>query len=182
MSQLITKIKLKAQGRTEITLTEEIVTDQSKTVTDSHIGSDELRHADFTAAGDAIAPLCRQVFNIPKEWEIEFKSVHLDRDDGFAVIIGLYFRFGKDFSSGAGITMPKLTQDPINEVSKLPVQLYDAIIKLIEEADQFAFHDKRAQSSLPLTDEELDEAERRNITPMEAYVSKAGGARRKKGQ
>jgi hypothetical protein len=172
MTQLISKIKLLSAQRTEIEMSEEVTTDQSKTVNTSNIESDEVRHPDFTAAGEAIVPIVRKVFNIQKDWEVEFKSVSINRDDGYSAMIGLYLRFGKDFSSGAQIVMPKLTDEPKNGMNKMPIQLYDAIVKLVDEASKFAFNNKRAQGSLPLeqpkTDEELEAEEQRKILPIGA--------------
>lgn len=177
MTQFIGKIKIN-NSKTEITLLEEEKTDHSYITKETVVASDELRHPDFDVAAKGVMPWLIQILGIPKEWEVEMKNISIDREDGFLADIGLYVKFGKGFTSGVNMPAPKLIHNGAGENNKMPQQLYDAIMVLIDEANKFLFENKRAQGSLPLedaekTDEELEEEEQRKLeTNFRSHVPK----------
>lgn len=170
MTQLISKVKILSANKTEIELEEKVIDKDTKTTkkVTTDISSDEVRHRDFNAAGDALVPFIRKMFGFPEKWEVEFKGLSIHREHGFAVNINTYVRFNQEeISGGASMPLPLLSEESKNGQNEISVQLKDAIMAFLNEVDAFAFAGKQAQASLsldePKTDEELDEQEKQNI-------------------
>lgn len=178
MTQLISKIKILSANKTELELEDKEIDRETKTTKKvvTSITSDEVRHPDFNAAGDALVPYIREMFGFPEEWEVEFKGLSIHREHGFAVNINTYIRFNQEkISGGASMPLPLLSEDSKNGQNEISVQLKEVIMSFLTEADNFAFANKKAQSSLPLTDEELDEQEKKSIATPPGTAKKRGG-------
>ena len=159
MTQLITKIKFINKAKTEIELVDKETGDNSVTTKATKYLSDDLRHPDFSNIGNEIMPYIKKIFKIDKDRDLEFKALHLQRDDHNGIQVTVFERFD-GFAGGCAFTYPTLVEadSAKTNLNKIPAQLQDAIDKLIEEAHKY-MGGKRSQGALPLEDGEEEDGE-----------------------
>jgi len=162
MTQLITQIKFVNKAKTLIQLQDRETGDNSVTNKKTVYESDDLRHPDFSNVQNEIMPYLRKIFNVDKKRDIEFKAVHLLRDDYNGVMFTVCERF-EGMPGASTYTWPVLVEADASKdnKNKIPVQLQDAIDKLISEAHLY-MGGKRSQGALPLDSDEEENEEEEN--------------------
>jgi hypothetical protein len=150
--QQVSKIKLTNEYRTDIYLEDNESKPSEKRQKDIHVSIEAGRHPDFDAAFEAVVPWLLKEFELPAKWKESTicKSVSIKRTE--AQGLGAVFTLIKSFDNFGGVfclNTPLMHED-LGETGhdKMPIQIRDCLIKMLDEAHQFMNNGKQAQGQL----------------------------------